>query len=121
MGQLFAVAFHRCLRTADVLLALAGSTRLLGTYPLFYPLFIFFCSFPFFSQDNIVWPAYLKAHRPLFLAGDVEQGSIDSSVIEGVELLEARNIDMGEMVRLSCERIYGNMLSGHRASDWKKP
>jgi hypothetical protein len=76
---------------------------------------------PLSPQDNIVWPAYLSAHRPLFVKGDVENGKIDSSVIDGVELLEASELGMEDMVRRSCETVYELVKSGHTMKDWSKP
>ena len=73
------------------------------------------------SQDDIVWPAYLKAHRPLFKAGDVERGHFDDSVISGVELLEASNLSMDEILDKACDTIWSYVKAGKRASDWPKP
>ncbi|KAK4057044.1 ribosylnicotinamide kinase [Microbotryomycetes sp. JL221] len=56
--------------------------------------------------DNIVWPAYLKAHRPLFVNGDVEHGSFDSNVIADVELLEAKDMSMDELLDKVAKRVF---------------
>lgn len=72
-------------------------------------------------QDNIVWPAYLKAHRPLFQNGDVEKGAIDTNVISGVELLEAGELGMEAMLSKSCETIYRFIEEGKTAAVWEKP
>ncbi|BGO93599.1 ribosylnicotinamide kinase [Rhodotorula toruloides] len=71
--------------------------------------------------DKCVWPAYLKAHRPLFVNGDVESGAIDSSAIEGVELFEAKELSMDEMVDRAAARIYGAVKSGQTKERWTKP
>jgi hypothetical protein len=78
-------------------------------------------SHPLFQQDNIVWPAYLKAHRPLFQNGDVEKGQIDTKAISGVELLEARELGMEAMLAKSCETIYRFIEEGKTADVWEKP
>ena len=72
-------------------------------------------------QDNIVWPAYLKAHRHLFVNGDVVNGKIDEQAISGVELLEARELGMEAMLTKSCETIYKCIEDGRSAKDWEKP
>ncbi|BGP34049.1 ribosylnicotinamide kinase [Rhodotorula toruloides] len=71
--------------------------------------------------DKCVWPAYLKAHRSLFLDGDVESGLIDSSAIEGVELFEAKELSMDEMVDRAAARIYEAVKSGQTKERWTKP
>ncbi|KAJ8292994.1 Nicotinamide riboside kinase [Rhodotorula toruloides] len=73
------------------------------------------------GYDKCVWPAYLKAHRPLFVNGDVESGAIDSSAIEGVELFEAKELSMDEMVDRAAARIYGAVKSGQTKERWTKP
>lgn len=72
-------------------------------------------------QDKCVWPAYLRAHSPLFQKGDVESGSVDPSAIEGVELLEAKELGMEAMVVRACERIYEAVKSGKGREQWTKP
>ncbi|BGP18586.1 hypothetical protein JCM10213_002126 [Rhodosporidiobolus nylandii] len=71
--------------------------------------------------DNCVWPAYLRAHRPLFQDGDVEAGAVDSNAIEGVRLFEAKELGMEKMVVQALEAIYEAVKSGRTAKDWKKP
>lgn len=76
---------------------------------------------PITLQDKCVWPAYLKAHRPLFVDGDVECGRIDTSAIEGVELFEAKELSMDEIVDRACARIYEAVKGGQTNGQWKKP
>ncbi|KAK4052415.1 ribosylnicotinamide kinase [Microbotryomycetes sp. JL201] len=71
--------------------------------------------------DNIVWPAYLKAHRPLFVGGDVEHGEFDASVISGVELLEARKFSMDELLSHAAQTVYEFVASGKTCDMWDKP
>ncbi|GAA5889150.1 hypothetical protein JCM6882_009755 [Rhodosporidiobolus microsporus] len=71
--------------------------------------------------DLCVYPAYLRAHKPLFVDGDVEAGPIDSAAIEGVKLFEAKELGMEKMVVQSLEAIYETVTSGRTAKDWKKP
>lgn len=69
--------------------------------------------------DQIVWPAYISAHRPLFVKGDVEHGTFDSTKIDGVVLLEAGEMD--DMVEKACQAIYERVRSGKTAKDWSCP
>ncbi|KAM0790659.1 hypothetical protein ACM66B_004519 [Microbotryomycetes sp. NB124-2] len=71
--------------------------------------------------DNIVWPAYLKAHKPLFVNGDVEQGQIDESVISGVELLEAKDLTMDELLSRAAQTVFDFVSSGKTAAVWDAP
>lgn len=72
-------------------------------------------------QDNIVWPAYLKAHRKLFVNGDVEHGPVDETAVEGVDLLEASRMSMDELLQQSCEQVYDRVKSGLTAKDYSRP
>lgn len=71
--------------------------------------------------DQIVWPAYISAHRPLFVDGNVESGQPDESKIEGVVLLEAGDLSMDELVSKACETVHERVKSGKGAGDWRKP
>ncbi|BGP26420.1 hypothetical protein Rt10032_c11g4625 [Rhodotorula toruloides] len=73
------------------------------------------------GYDKCVWPAYLKAHRPLFVNGDVEAGPIDSTAIEGVELFEAKELSMDAIVDQACARIYDAVKGGQTRERWTKP
>ncbi|GAA5897713.1 ribosylnicotinamide kinase [Sporobolomyces salmoneus] len=68
--------------------------------------------------DLCVWPAYLKAHRPLFKSEQVETGSIDENKIEGVRILEARELTMDRMVELALEDIYSSLKEGKGRERW---
>ncbi|GAA5986122.1 hypothetical protein JCM10908_006418 [Rhodotorula pacifica] len=57
--------------------------------------------------EKCVWPAYLSAHAPLFLNGDVEAGALDPQ--QGIELFETRELSMDDMVNRACERIYARV------------
>lgn len=61
--------------------------------------------------DLCVWPAYLKAHEPFFVQGQVESGPIDRSKIERVQILEARDLTMNDMVKACLEEIYDRLSS----------
>jgi nicotinamide/nicotinate riboside kinase len=83
---------------------------------------LFSCRWPhILSQDGCVWPAYLKAHRPLFKDGNVESGEIDPEAIEGVKVFEAKELGMEKMVVQSLEALYETVKSGRTAEQWKKP
>ncbi|SCV71448.1 BQ2448_3036 [Microbotryum intermedium] len=71
--------------------------------------------------DQIVWPAYEKAHKKLFTNGDVNAGTIDSNVTSGIHLLEASESSMTQLVQQSCEAIYEMVKAGRTAKDWEKP
>jgi len=71
--------------------------------------------------DKCVWPAYLRAHAPLFLSHDVEHGAVDPSTIEGVQLLEANELGMEAMVVRACEVIYEAVESGKGRERWTAP
>jgi nicotinamide/nicotinate riboside kinase len=71
--------------------------------------------------DNIVWPAYLSAHRPIFENGNIETGPIDAAKISGVTVLEASEMGMEEMVERACGLIYEYVSSGKTARDWSRP
>ncbi|BGP57217.1 ribosylnicotinamide kinase [Rhodotorula sphaerocarpa] len=61
--------------------------------------------------EKCVWPAYLKAHRRLFVNGDVEAGKLDPR--EPVELFETREMTMDDMVNRVCERLYAAAKEGN--------
>lgn len=54
-----------------------------------------------------MWPAYLSAHSPLFVDGDVETGAIDPQ--QRIELFETQEMTMDDMVNRVCERIYAEV------------
>lgn len=51
--------------------------------------------------DQIVWPAYVKAHRDVFKGGDVEKGEA-----QGMTLLEPADGDVTEAFEQSCQAIW---------------
>ncbi|GAA5828497.1 hypothetical protein JCM3770_002288 [Rhodotorula araucariae] len=71
--------------------------------------------------DLCVWPAYLRAHAPLFVDGDVERGLLDPAAIEGGQLLEAKELGMEEMVVRACEAIYEAVESDRGRERWTSP
>jgi len=73
------------------------------------------------DQDLCVWPAYLKAHRPLFESGQVESGPIDKNAISGVTVLEAKELSMDEMVERALREIYEGVSSGKGREQWENP
>ncbi|KAK4704895.1 hypothetical protein P7C70_g1314, partial [Phenoliferia sp. Uapishka_3] len=70
--------------------------------------------------DNIVWPAYISAHRAIFEGGDVEDGA-PNDAIEGLVVLEASQLGMEEMVKRTCETVYARLKSEKQATDWTNP
>ncbi|GAA6003932.1 hypothetical protein JCM10207_006473 [Rhodosporidiobolus poonsookiae] len=71
--------------------------------------------------DLCVWPAYLRAHRPFFVDGNVETGAVDPAVVEGVRVFEAKELGMEKMVEQACEALYETVKSGRTAKDFEKP
>ncbi|KAF8160893.1 P-loop containing nucleoside triphosphate hydrolase protein [Crassisporium funariophilum] len=51
--------------------------------------------------EDIVYPAYLEAHREVFVDGDVENGA-PTSKVQNLILLESLNISMSEAVERCC-------------------
>lgn len=70
---------------------------------------------PRLLQDNIVWPAYLDAHAPLFLSGDVVSGAFDPTVISGATILEASQLSMEQMVNKACKEVFEHAKAGKEA------
>jgi hypothetical protein len=64
--------------------------------------------------EKCVWPAYLSAHAPLFVDGDVETGAIDPQ--QGIELFETQEMTMDDMVNRVCERIYAEVQNKSTAA-----
>jgi len=56
--------------------------------------------------EDIVYPAYLDAHKDVFVDGDVEHGQPTNS-IEGLILLESLDISMSEAVERCCRVLKG--------------
>lgn len=54
--------------------------------------------------EDIVYPAYIEAHKDVFEEGDVEHGK-PTSKVEGLILLESLNISMDDAVTRCCEVI----------------
>ncbi|KAJ7287751.1 P-loop containing nucleoside triphosphate hydrolase protein [Mycena rebaudengoi] len=54
--------------------------------------------------EQVVYPAFVNAHREAFVGGDVEHGG-PSSKVAGLVLLESLEIEMGEAVDRCCEVI----------------
>ena len=49
--------------------------------------------------EDIVYPAYLEAHRDIFADGDVEHGALTKDLV----LLETLDMTMSEAVDKSCQ------------------
>ena len=54
--------------------------------------------------EQIVWPAYMEAHREVFVDGDVEHGK-SSEKVEGLVVVDALDVTMGEMIDCACEKL----------------
>ncbi|KDQ06486.1 hypothetical protein BOTBODRAFT_193029 [Botryobasidium botryosum FD-172 SS1] len=54
--------------------------------------------------DQLVYPAYVRAHNDLFEAGDIEHGKL-SGKIQGLLLLEPVEVDMSQMVDAICQHV----------------
>ncbi|TFK25568.1 P-loop containing nucleoside triphosphate hydrolase protein [Coprinopsis marcescibilis] len=55
--------------------------------------------------EDIVYPAYVEAHRDLFIDGDVENGRLSGNKVEGLIMLETLNQTMTEAIEQSCSTI----------------
>jgi len=69
---------------------------------------------PPFYFDEIVWPAYVEAHRRMFEQGDVEHGALvktttndapDGGPVKDMVLLEAEGYTKEQACRSACEHI----------------
>lgn len=54
--------------------------------------------------EDIIYPAYIEAHKEVFEEGDVEHGK-PTYKVEGLVLLESLNISMNDAVDRCCEVI----------------
>lgn len=54
--------------------------------------------------ENIVYPAYLEAHKDVFENGDVENGKPESKV-EELLVLESLKMDIGEAFDRCCQKL----------------
>ncbi|KAH8107811.1 P-loop containing nucleoside triphosphate hydrolase protein [Cristinia sonorae] len=54
--------------------------------------------------EQIVWPAYVDAHKGIVENGDVEHGKSNGKV-PGLEILEGLEISMDAMVEFACEKL----------------
>ena len=54
--------------------------------------------------ENIVYPAYVDAHRDIFKKGDVEQGELTGK-IDGLFLIDMLDVTMDEAVDCCCRVI----------------
>lgn len=52
--------------------------------------------------EQIVWPAYIDAHRKLFVNGDIE-GAVAA---EGMNVIEGMEVSMSQAVERCCELLY---------------
>lgn len=53
--------------------------------------------------ENIVYPAYVKAHSHLFSSGNIETGSLVPD--SGIVLLEADRMSMAELLDATCRGV----------------
>ena len=56
--------------------------------------------------EDIVYPAYLDAHKEIFVDGDVEHGQLTSTV-GGLILIETLKISMSDAVEQCCSVLKG--------------
>lgn len=60
--------------------------------------------------EQIVYPAYLEAHKEVFVDGDVEHGA-PTDKVKGLVLLETLEMTMGEAVDRCCRVLKETALS----------
>lgn len=58
--------------------------------------------------ENIVWPAYLRAHAPIFDNGDAEDGQSNGTVPE-LFVLEGENTGMTVLFERACQEIVSKL------------
>lgn len=51
--------------------------------------------------EDIIYPAFLDAHKDIFVDGDVEHGQLTSAV-SGLILIESMEISMSDAVEKCC-------------------
>ncbi|KAF4563437.1 ribosylnicotinamide kinase [Pleurotus pulmonarius] len=66
--------------------------------------------------ENIVYPAYVEAHRHLFADGDVEHGKLTGDA-EKLVLLETLEMTMGNAVEKCCSVLDGALGKLHPKAD----
>ncbi|KAL8276317.1 hypothetical protein RQP46_011283 [Phenoliferia psychrophenolica] len=63
--------------------------------------------------DNFTWPAFLSAHRQLFIDGDVEAGLASPDGIQDLVILESK-LGIDFMVNRACEVILDKLKAGRK-------
>lgn len=68
--------------------------------------------------EQIVYPAYVKAHAHLFVSGDLENGPLEPEAQEKrrIELLEADKMSMAELLDATCSAILEFLVPGSTSS-----
>ena len=56
--------------------------------------------------EQIVYPAYVKAHERLLTDGDVERG-LPNGTVKDLILIESEKLTMDEVFEKACEAIVG--------------
>ena len=54
--------------------------------------------------EQIVYPAYVRAHEQVFVGGDVEEG-VSSGFVERLQLIDAEKMGIDEVFEKACEAI----------------
>lgn len=54
--------------------------------------------------DQIVYPAYVRAHEPIFTDGDIERGQ-PNGTIQGLVLIDCEKLEMDEVFKRACEAV----------------
>jgi len=65
--------------------------------------------------ENITWPAYINAHKPIFEEGDVERGRPNGTVPD-LFVLEGEKISMTQLFNQTCEKITSTLGTGQVVS-----
>lgn len=55
--------------------------------------------------EDIVWPAYVDAHKDLFIDGNVESGQLSGEKVPNLVLLETLQMSPTDSVAKSCDVI----------------
>ena len=65
--------------------------------------------------EQIVYPAYVRAHQRMLTDGDVENGSPDGCV-ERLLLLDSEKMSMDEVFEKCCRAVFESMAMAEKAA-----
>jgi len=66
--------------------------------------------------ENIVWPAYVRAHQGIFKDGDVEHG-LPNGKVPDLFVLDGEDWNMTEIFERACDKIIKSVVAAEKASE----